>query len=129
VPILYRTLDLNGEDCQGVIGRLARAPTLASHVRSLRLSSESSTQPGGPHLALAVAKIASSLHNLESFIWDVPNAHQRDDMWHELRKWHVIHAHGDRPPNISYRCPNLRTIGTCFGPNNPTPGGPVNLFI
>jgi hypothetical protein len=89
--MIYREVVLHGPTCESVIQLLARSPNTAIHVHNLELHAEESHRIEGPKLSLLVAQLArASMHNLRKFIWNVPTAQQRDDMWYSLRRQWVL---------------------------------------
>jgi hypothetical protein len=81
VGALYKDLDITGALCDNLLRFLVERPNIARHVHSLLLHADTS----GPSLSLKVADAAWHMPALHTFIWDVPNAIQRDEMWDRLR--------------------------------------------
>lgn len=104
-PALYAYVHLGtAEQCQRTLSMLRSRPDVARHVQKLyiRFSSTSShymVNINGVTISAMLRELAPKLDVLHTFIWDADEIPECDDMWFALRM----------------SCPQLRTLGTCYG--------------
>ena len=117
---------------------LCYTPDLARHVQELVIHPDyiGENETAGYELAghwcsaisNLVAQCARYMDALRSFVWNASSALPKERMWSELRRWCVSSLVVPRPLPLTVggdSCPNLKTLGTSFVHQLPSPKSEV----